>query len=753
MNKAKKTDLVIVIVLAALILLAAASGIIGGMKDKGAPQGAGASSYEDFNGKKIGILQGTNMEQESFDRFPDSEYLYFAGYPDLNAALLSGTIDAYLADEPALKSIHAEQPQIDYIRKRITNNKYSFAFRKNDPAEKALLDEFNAFLARIKSNGVYDEIDSVWFGADESKKVVNMDGLTGERGVIRVVTTSTDEPFSYIKDGKLVGYDIDVVVRFCRENGYAPEFDEVDFSARIPALASGRVHFTTSMNVTPERAESVLFSEPVSEGGIVVAARSADIAQQRRMEDFIGKRVGILTGYSHERDVIEKLPNSEYLYYDTLGELILSLKNGMIDCFADDNATLKLAALEHPEIALIENVLTESYAYAFSKASPTARGRLERFNAFLARLDASGELEAMGERWLGGLDEAERQMDRSPLSGVNGELAIGIMPDNAPYSYVSNGEYTGFDMELITRFAREEGYSLSIEAGSLASQLAGLASGRFDVLIGPLSVTEERKNVADFSSTTFRGGMTLAYIGGEGAQRELGFFEGIAGSFEKNFIREGRWKLILQGVGTTCAITALSALFGTVLAFLICLFRRTGSRLANLISDLFVKLLQGTPMVVLLMILYYVVFVKTPLSAVGVAVVGFALNLGAYGSEIMRSGIESVDGGQREAALALGYNENRAFFKFIFPQAAQRFLPVYRGELVSLLKSTSVVGYIAVQDLTKMSDIIRARTYEAFFPLIATAVIYFILAWLIAAAMKLLMKHFEPKKRRGGAEK
>ncbi|MBQ2212235.1 MAG: amino acid ABC transporter permease, partial [Ruminococcus sp.] len=238
-----------------------------------------------------------------------------------------------------------------------------------------------------------------------------------------------------------------------------------------------------------------------------------------------------------------------------------------------------------------------------------------------------------------------------------------------------------------------------------------------------------------------------------GAEKIPGFFDSIALSFEKNFIRENRWELIAKGIGTTCLITVMSAIFGSVLAFLVCMFRRTGSRLANGISNVYVKLLQGTPIVVLLMILYYVVLGKSGLEALWVAVIGFTLNFGAYASEIMRSGIESIDVGQREAALALGYTENQAFFKFIFPQAAVRFLPVYRGEIVSLLKSTSIVGYIAIQDLTKMSDIIRSRTYEAFFPLIATAIIYFVLAWIISLMLKFVLKAVDKRSRKRGTSK
>ena len=223
-------------------------------------------------------------------------------------------------------------------------------------------------------------------------------------------------------------------------------------------------------------------------------------------------------------------------------------------------------------------------------------------------------------------------------------------------------------------------------------------------------------------------------------------------SFNKNFIREDRYKLIIRGTKTTCFITFMSVLFGTVLAFLICLFRRTDSILAGGICNLYVKLIQGTPIVVLLMIMYYIIFEKSDITAERVAIIGFSLNFSAYASEILRSGIESVDKGQREAALALGYSENQTFFRFVFPQAAVRSLPVYRGEVISLLKNTSIVGYIAVQDLNKMADIIRSRTYEAFFPLIFTAVIYFILAWMISILLNLLLKQIDPKRRKRPAK-
>ena len=258
------------VVFLALMIIRTGSVYAAGQDDTKENTGTEAG-WEDYNGKRIGVLTGTLMEDAATTYFPDSEYFYFNSYQDCNAALLAGRIDAYLGDEPMCKSVHFEQPEIDYIHDRITNQEYSFAFRKNDPQSAALCEELNEFLAKIRANGTLQEIDDIWMGIDEDKKVVDMSGLTGENGTIRVVTTSVDMPWSYIKEGKNVGYDIDLIVRFCEDRGYALKIGDVDYAGRIPAIQSGKYDFTTDMNVTPERSEEVLFSDPVCTGGIVLA--------------------------------------------------------------------------------------------------------------------------------------------------------------------------------------------------------------------------------------------------------------------------------------------------------------------------------------------------------------------------------------------------------------------------------------------------------------------------------------------------
>jgi polar amino acid transport system substrate-binding protein len=165
----------------------------------------------------------------------------------------------------------------------LTTDVYTIGCRKGSDLTAYINDE----LAKFYKDGTMQEIDDIWMGIDEEKKVVDMSDLTGENGTIRVVTTSTDMPWSYIKDGKNVGYDIDLIVRFCRDKGYALELGDVDFAGRIPALESGKYDFTTDMNVTPEREEEVLFSDPTCHGGLVLAVLSEKITDH----SFISKMI------------------------------------------------------------------------------------------------------------------------------------------------------------------------------------------------------------------------------------------------------------------------------------------------------------------------------------------------------------------------------------------------------------------------------------------------------------------------------
>ncbi|MBP5678174.1 MAG: amino acid ABC transporter permease [Bacteroidales bacterium] len=220
----------------------------------------------------------------------------------------------------------------------------------------------------------------------------------------------------------------------------------------------------------------------------------------------------------------------------------------------------------------------------------------------------------------------------------------------------------------------------------------------------------------------------------------LNIIGSIAESFTNNLITEERYRMILDGLQVTLLITFCAAIFGTLLGGLVCWMRMSRRKWVSTTAKVYIDIMRGTPVLVLLMLMYYVVMAPVNATGIVVAIVTFALNMAAYVSEMLRTAIEGIDRGQTEAGLALGYTRRQTFFKIVLPQVVKAVMPVYQGEVISLLKGTSIVGYIAVADMTRASDLIRSRTFDAFFPLIVTAIIYFIMAWLIGLLLTSLVQ-------------
>lgn len=203
-----------------------------------------------------------------------------------------------------------------------------------------------------------------------------------------------------------------------------------------------------------------------------------------------------------------------------------------------------------------------------------------------------------------------------------------------------------------------------------------------------------------------------------------------------NFIKDNRWKYLTTGLQNTVIIALFAVLIGAVIGFLIAMVRTTHDKadrpkwwlkILNGCAKLYLTVIRGTPALIQLMIIYYVVFAAFDVNKILVASIAFGFNSGAYVAEIFRSGIMSIDRGQMEAGRSLGLNYNITMWMIIMPQAIKNILPALGNEFIVLLKETSISGYIAIQDLTKGGDIIRSRTYEALLPLLAVALIYLVM--------------------------
>ena len=213
-----------------------------------------------------------------------------------------------------------------------------------------------------------------------------------------------------------------------------------------------------------------------------------------------------------------------------------------------------------------------------------------------------------------------------------------------------------------------------------------------------------------------------------------------AQKFHLNFIKENRYTMIIDGLSATLQIAFFAIILGVILGFILASMKLSKSKILNSISYIYIDVIRGTPLTTQLLIINFVVFGTVPINRVLVAIIAFGINSGAYVAEIIRAGILSVDKGQTEAGRSLGLSSASTMFNIIIPQSVKNILPALSNEFINLLKETAIVGYIALQDLTKAGDIIRSRTYDAYMPLLSTALIYYIIIKILTMFLEKLEK-------------
>ena len=462
------------------------------------------------------------------------------------------------------------------------------------------------------------------------------------------------------------------------------------------------------------------------------------------VEDIAGKRICMVAGAAFDQLLLknyEGISQDDISYYNSNAELIGALKANKADVMIADLPVAQLAVNRNEGIGIVPEPLVEDrYAFVLEKGSPLTAQINERMQAYRA----DGTIEKLYRKWTGS-DDAAKTLPAQDWPTPNGTLKVVAAADTEPMAYLAGNEVSGMCVELMLLIARDMGYGVEIGTNSVASIIADIQSGKADVGAANFSVTEERKQMVDMTEPFYDGGVAaIVRTDVPAASANQGFFEGIAASFERTFIAEDRWQFILSGLGVTLLMALVSGLLGLALGFLLVLLRRGGNRVAEAVIGGFEGLMGRLPVVVVLMVFYYIVFGTIDMPGVIVAIIVFTLLFAASSGSIMWNAVKAVDPGQTEAGRAIGFSDRETFFLVVLPQAARQFAPLLRSQFVTLVKDTSIVGYIAVQDLTRVGDIIRARTMEAFFPHIAIAIIYFSLCFLLAKVIDRFIMKLEP---------
>ena len=212
------------------------------------------------------------------------------------------------------------------------------------------------------------------------------------------------------------------------------------------------------------------------------------------------------------------------------------------------------------------------------------------------------------------------------------------------------------------------------------------------------------------------------------------------GDFYSSFIREDRYKLLLDGIGVTIKVSLLAIIIGILIGILIALCNLSRYKPLKIFGGIYTDIIRGTPSVTQLMLIYFVIFASVRLDKWIIASIAFGINSGAYVSEIIRAGILSVDHGQTEAGRSLGLSASQTIIRIVIPQAVKNIFPALCNEFIVLIKETAIVGYVGLMDIQKAGDFIKSATFKPFMPLLGTAVIYYVLIKLLTLALRQVEK-------------
>ena len=729
------------VLLVCLVLL----GILSGCQSNGKGM---IESVEQLNQSKykISVDPGSASAITAEEVFSNAQIVYNNAISDAYLAVQNGKSDAFVYGKLYMQYAIASEALENLAILEDSLDKADIAVGIN-PEREDLLHEINAFIKKVKEDGTLDDMYNRWV-VQANTDMPEIPKSESPKRTLKVGTSGLVEPMNYYDENQeLTGFDLELIYRLAYYLDAEVKVEAMSFDALVASLESGKLDFVISdLNVTEERKEVILMSDPYMISETAVLVQKSRLGNEDKWitstEQLNGKRIGITEGSSYENTITALFPDAEIVHVSTFSDCITALQNGKLDAYITDEPIARSQISETPKITYLPELLTEDY-YAYV-LHPDNQELTKLVNKALAELAEEGVLDELEAEWIDG--KGTQEVNVNPNADTSkGTLRVVTNSQNVPFSYIRDNEMVGYDIELITRIAEKIGYKIEIDNIDFAAMIPSIISGKADIAVGCITVTEERAESVQFTDSVYESGSVVVVL--RDANANQGFFEGVVASFKRTFITENRWKMVLNGLKVTIWLALASAILGTLLGFLVSFPLRSKNKLINSIANGISTVLSGLPMVVILMVLYYIVFKNVDISAVWVGIIGFTLDFANTTAGLLNTGVLAVDKGQLEAAESMGYTKWQAFCKITMPQAANQMFRQYQGAIVGLIKGTAIVGYITVEDLTKASDIIRSRTYEAFFPLIATAVIYFLIAYAFVFVLKRVGIRLDPKSR------
>ena len=688
-------------------------------------------SFDDLKGKRISVQSGTTG-----DLLATEHYYTEGGYPERFQSMIEamvavdkGKVHAAIVDrEPAqmtvanLKNayIHPEPIQMESYafafrqgRLQLSEqmNALLAALRRHKDAKgvnmlKAISERYSAALKMARADGSDKVPESV--NIDDIRKAMREDAqLKADLERIeatvpeyvdpKLLAASKDRPLTmicdatyppyvyYCGDRQVDGIDAEITRMLGKLLGKPVDIQDMKFDSVVPGISTGKADMAASgLTVTEARSRQVLFSNAYVEAAqVVVLPKNKAI---NSISDLHGRTISVQSGSSGDVWVTDTFYKNggEPERYPTIIEAIVAVDAGKTDAAIVDIQPAQMTVGNLKNVYIHKDpAVKEYYAFAFQKG----------------RLRLCAQLNAL-------FDALRRHKTEKGATYLD---------------------------EIITRYsdalltAREKG-------GDSVPESVPMDDIR-SVIFNDVTLRAELNRIAK-EVPEFEGRETIAAAGTDAG----GWWATLKDSVYANFVEGDRWRYLRDGFVTTICIAFFAVLLGLAIGFPVAVIRAThklrgGLFIPDLICRAYLTIIRGTPVVVQLLIIYFVIFGSVNVSKPLIAVVAFGINSGAYVAEILRAGILSIDRGQTEAGRSLGLSYIGTLRHIVLPQAFRNVLPALGNEFIVMLKETSIAGYIALMDLTKAGDIIRSQTYSAFLPLIAVALVYLIVVMILTALL------------------
>ncbi len=468
-----------------------------------------------------------------------------------------------------------------------------------------------------------------------------------------------------------------------------------------------------------------------------------DVSDFSSVQEYNRKEVivGTADGYIFTASALKALPDAQIKVFDSRENVYKALRSGDIDAVVDDEAIIRAIMRSDKNVKITEDYIEPSdYGFIFPK-NDKGRKLSEDFSRYLSDMEKSAELKALDAKWFGSSTANKTSDEIENLPGTNGVLRLAFDSSNVPFAYYSAGNAVGYDIDLAIGFCREYGYGLVVSEVGFTEMLDGVADETYDVGCGAITITDSRKELYNFSAPSYVGGISLCSYrietsGGGVAGNNNGFWDNAARSFYNAFVEGARYKQFFNGILVTIIISMASALLGTFLGVLLYVLRVRGHFIIGLIIRFLTWIIYGIPALLIIIALYYRYYSTFYYGGVVASVIGFTIAFAVEIYRLIRDHAEKLDDGRFEKNYRLYFSDSKRFFKELFSRSEEGLLLDYRERIVTLIKSTAVVGYVSAYDMAKTFDVIRTESFEVAVPLFVTMFAYFILIRIIAGIIK-----------------